>query len=245
VTVYTRPDLFERRRAEYKSPPPRLDDAVLMNLANITRVPKRKWESFFAQAEFLVESYIFEDQNKKLSGEHGGKLGHVMTKAKALLRALDRLNDRDVKILEEKLNLLSWVSTESWDDDVWKLQPSNTREVRIAIEYLASVTSYISGKKLKQRPRVKGGQRQGSKHFVLRCFALELMHITHLAGGRLSPNQFKKTGSLTEALNALRDYLPPGLIPTPLPYSTLEKLNYRKEIAARPWLARKDTERAL
>ena len=62
------------------------------------------------------------------------------------------------------------------------------------------------------------------KGWIFQKFVSELYISTVTAGGSLSLEKNTPTGSLIDALHALARCLPEGLVPRPLPASTLQRI---------------------
>lgn len=78
--------------------------------------------------------------------------------------------------------------------------------------------------RLPPRARPRGRPRRGSLLYSLQLFTLDLLWDVRAAGGRLTLDKNMARGTLLEALNLLRPYLPPRFVPIELPLSTLAGL---------------------
>jgi hypothetical protein len=59
---------------------------------------------------------------------------------------------------------------------------------------------------------------------MLRELVFGLLYAAAETGGRLTFDKNSGSGTLSQALDLLRDYLPKGLVPEPLRYSTIQRL---------------------
>jgi len=78
-------------------------------------------------------------------------------------------------------------------------------------------------------PHVRGRRRGTVKDVEFRNFVVDLLVAAAETDGQLTLEKNLGTGSLIDALNILRPYLPKGIIPNVLPLGTLQtcKTNYR------------------
>jgi hypothetical protein len=67
-----------------------------------------------------------------------------------------------------------------------------------------------------------GGELPEVRDHRLRELVLRLLSAARNAEGKLTFNKNRESGTLANALGLLRDHLPEGFVPDPLPYSTIQ-----------------------
>jgi hypothetical protein len=83
----------------------------------------------------------------------------------------------------------------------------------------------------KGRPALRGFSRPFG-HGSFNQFVLRLLWDVRAAGGRLTLDKNLGTGTLIDALNLLRSYLPPHLVPRKLPSGTLGRIKVLDHLVA-------------
>jgi hypothetical protein len=87
-------------------------------------------------------------------------------------------------------------------------------------------------------PRNKRGRRKGAvKDLNFEQFIRDILTCTAVAEGELTLDKNFNRGTLLDALNILRSYLPKGLMPNVLPLGTIQKIKTRHAKSMRAiWL---------
>ena len=166
----------------------------------------------------------------------------------------DRVRSRMLKKIARSLTILAADLKELNDeevrfvDGVWaptNKRSRNTGPTILSCKQMVPMAE-LFGKLLLKKPSARRRPRKGRPafrgfprpfgHGSFNQFVLRLLWDVRLAGGRLTLDKNDRTGTLMEALDLLRPYLPPALVPKSLPAGTLARIKAldQKVASARP-----------
>ena len=79
-------------------------------------------------------------------------------------------------------------------------------------------------------PSRRGRRRETGSHPIFQDFVFELLNVAGSFGGGFSFDKNYETGTLLEAIEVLKPYLPPGVVPKVIPLPTIQRIvtRYRK-----------------
>ena len=191
---------------------------VRLQLADLARVPEEKREEFCNAIRLPLRLVWKLDRRAK--GTRAGKaLVRTAEAARALHEGFADLNADDRKWIDELLD----ASLE------YKLfLPALPRLVR-ELEHLFSVA--VGKAPLQDASRTsRDGRRKGVvKDLAFHEFVRYLLLVAEgWCGGKLTFDKNKKRGTLIDAINILRPYLPQWIVPSPLPFSTIQRIRSKE-----------------
>ena len=211
--------------ATSQSAPPVPDD-VLERLAGLGHVPATEREFFFESVRMNVQTACELDGLGRLgfANRRGQRLAHA---ALALYDLIGNLNERERSLIERILEgkakfIFHRISNEEINEGINGLE-----EAAYQIALLSSLVTSRPRPRLPSQPPDPpvAGRRSGTvEHWAFQNFLYDLLISTTEANGRLTLRREYKSGSLIEAMNALKPYLPAHFVPTPLPIRTLQRV---------------------
>jgi hypothetical protein len=205
-------------------PPAAQLEVLAARLAKIAKVPANYQHDF---SEHILRTVLgVRERDRRSTGVRpGGLLPKAADAARTLQDAFCQMNRHD----------------REWVEHIKKTQVKFIRgevdDLETAIVNIASVLHAALGKRStvlkppKRDPRYALYQQLGMlaprvKNQPLRELVFGLLHAAQDTGGRFDFNKNSESGALAEALRLLRDgnYLPSGLVPSPLPATTIQRL---------------------
>jgi hypothetical protein len=196
--------------------PSDLPEEVATRVAEAANVPTNNRESFCDLVRFIVRQ-AWERDRRAVGGNAGAALVGAAKAARALHEALDNLEPDD----------------REWLKRLWTRTPQYQRwllELPVTAFQLAHLLSVAAGKAPPQcqgetsQPNKKGRRRGSVKDVLFHDFARWLLRVTTDSKGDLTIENEGRTGSLIDALDILREYLPKGLVPPRPAAGTLQRI---------------------
>jgi hypothetical protein len=196
--------------------------SVLRHLADLASVPRRKRAFYYNEVHAIVRD-AWQREALKIDE----KAGKQMLKSVLSIREnVSALSAGDAKILQDVL-----VSPEGrliFPD----LAAEGLITLKNVLDQLARLVSLLTGSALnspappnRKRGRAPGGRRLGSiKDPLLQEFVFQLWLSTGVAGGKFSFAKDPPRGTLVDALEKLKPYVPTGFMPNVWPGPTLQKI---------------------
>ena len=174
----------------------RPSDNDLSELADLACIPLKTEEratfSEFIVHRLLPDLLIF---GKKQHHDQG-TVSQTVKAARAFKLKIAKLNPKDRKILIEQ----------SLED-----------EINLFLERAVGPHEFLRKSRMGQR----GHPLDAIKNRELRQMVWGLLFIAELTGGRFTFSEKNKTGTLIKALRLLEPFVPAGVVPPVLPYSTI------------------------
>ena len=197
------------------------DERLFVRLAEIGRIS--------AGAEVLREGI---SQRIDMEWQTGPiKPKHLLAQLNSLTRSSSELFECLKKLTKVGLDAL-WEA--SYEDGIY--ETDEERRIEIAFQLaeltinakgLASLASRAARSQGQQSRKAMKKTRAALKPIApgrLSGFTLSLLWEMRFAGGKLTLDKNLRKGTLADALNLLRPYLPPRFIPKELPFSTLARI---------------------
>jgi hypothetical protein len=199
-------------------PPPRLPWNEAFRIAKLARVTPSDRELFRDCACGIAEGIWPSDQQAVPA-----KPSPALIKAAKVLQALReaelRLGSQDrawVKRILEREPSGFMLQFEDMAQTIWKL------------DFIFSTATGTPMRSHGHGQLSNRGRKRGSvSNSAFQKLVQDLLLAAHVSGGELTLDKNFKKGSLIEALEILRSYLPPRLIPHALPFGTIQKIKTR------------------
>ena len=205
------------------APTPEADGASVLpmdvrrRLADLARVPDQERENFYNVIQLPVR-LVREVDRREVGTKAGRALARAAASARALQEAFHDLNSADYEWVEKL-----WSKTPR--DKKWLLALPRT------IDALANLFSIAVGKsppQVRSGPSQRGRRKGDVKDLAFREFVHYLLIVTEeWCGGVLTFDKNYESGTLVDAIEILRRYLPNGVVPRPLPFMTIERVKRR------------------
>jgi hypothetical protein len=216
---------------------------VAMQIAGLAHVPDGANELFCDFVCERVEMIWRLDRRRMLSRPNPGPaLLRAAKAARVLSDAISGLNPEDRTWVDNIVKQHPWLQ-----GDRQRLkavtEPFEVDGLEQTVRLLTLLFNAAIGKDLWGIPRKgavrgKSGRRKGAVGDVM---FNQLVHDILCAatenGGDLTIDKNIQTGTLVDALNTLRPYLPKGVVPNALPFSTLQKIKTAHGKNTRAFLA--------
>jgi hypothetical protein len=194
-------------------------DEVLLQLAELARVPAEEREEFYNFVREGVQT-AWELDELANSGRAWNKSGALVRAAKAALNLYEELanlkqKERDwvQKILDQGQGFLG----------------KKVPELRSSAYRLATLLNLAIGKPFSavvSGPHQAGRKSGAVKNPNFQNFVFQLLIYTRTSGGNLSHEKNIGRGTLLEAVKLLAPYLPEGFEPSSLSMSTYQRLKH-------------------
>jgi len=197
---------------------PDLPMEVRLRVAGLAGVPPEGRDEFCDLLQ-LVRRTVFELDRRTLGAEPGEALVSAAEAARAFHEAFGRLNPDDRK----------------WVEQLLAKTPRYNRWVPVlprSVNALSDLFSVAVGKAPlwnfdgPSGPDARGRRRGDVKNLAFRELVRWLRLIAEeWCGGEFTfDKSYEEKSSLTQALEILRRYFPQGVVPDPLPLSTIERI---------------------
>jgi hypothetical protein len=193
--------------------PPVLPMDVRRQLADLARVPEQNREEFYDVIQMPVRLVWLADR-RSLGTKAGAALVRAADAARTLHEAFDNLN------LDDR----------EWVENLWAKMPYKywLSGLPRTVYGLSDLFSIAAGRARFQSPG-DPNQRGTKKGTVKDLGFLEFVHYLLVVteawcGGKLTLHKHYQNGTLIDAINVLSPHLPNGVVPTPLPLGTIQKV---------------------
>jgi hypothetical protein len=209
---------------------------VALEIAELAGVPEARREHFcdlVSQTVYIVWRY---DRRAVSSKKPGRAFVQAVEAARVFHEQLQKVSEADRE----------WVaslSKEFFADKDHLNELEQLRDKRIHVPFfggdfgglqrtvyrIAHMLAIAVNKSPPKAPGVSGRSRT-VKDPTFQRFVRDLLINAELAHGRLSLEASAQSGTLIAAIEKLREYLPPGVVPASLPIGTIQKIknNWRK-----------------
>jgi hypothetical protein len=187
---------------------------VVLLLADIARVPAQSRNPLFRDCVRGCVMTVWDRDMRAVSLKPSRALVQAATAARNLHEATSRMNKTELDWLK-RLSEQERSFIVEWCRDL----PSAAR----AFSYLFSVAI---GRPTGSVPSTqKRGRREGTvSDKTFQDFVWDLLLAASVAGGDFTLDKNFKKGSLIDALDILRPYLPKGVMPNVLPLGTIQRI---------------------
>jgi hypothetical protein len=199
-------------------PEPYRLNLAAQGIAKLAKVPVHYQHEF---SERIIE--IVMALRKRHRSPEWGKPGGLLTEAADAARRLQdtfyRMNKRD----------RAWVEHVKQSAQPLFAHPINDLGTTIyqivkLLDAALGRTSPLPRHIAKMSAKLLGGKLPKIRDQMLRELVFGLLSTATSTGGKLSFDMNKESGTLAVALGILRDHLPEGLVPEPLPSRTIQRL---------------------
>jgi hypothetical protein len=198
--------------------PPRLPWEEALRISDRARVPPSESELFRDCACSIVEEIWRRDQ-QSAPVRPGPALMKVAKAVRMLHEAQLKLGKRDKAWVKRLLEREPAVFEEQFER-----LPQTMRQ----LDFIFSSATGTSIRSDKEGAPSNRGRKPGSVNDeVFQKLVRDLLLAALAAEGKLTIDKNFKKGSLIDALNILRKYLPTGLVPNSLPFGTIQKIKTR------------------
>ena len=199
-------------------PPPRLPWDEAFRISDLARVPPSERERFRDYACGLAEETWWRDKQAALA-RPGLALMKVAKAARMLHEAQLKLGKRDRACVKRVLER---------EPAVFEDQFERLPQTAWQLDFIFSTATGTSMRSGSERPPTNRGRKRGSvSNRSFQKLVRDLLLAAFAAGGKLTLDKNSGKGTLIEALNILRDHLPPRLVPNALPFGTIQKIKIR------------------
>ncbi|HEY5331649.1 MAG TPA: hypothetical protein VIJ79_17355 [Acidobacteriaceae bacterium] len=183
---------------------------IAQRLAAIAEVPPNYRVEFRGYVTNLV-SMLWNRDRRSTDSKPGGKLIQAADAARALLDNYTKMNTTDRDWVEH----IKQTQTQFIVGEIHNLQ--------ISIYHIALILNSAIGKPCPppQIVKIAGGTVRDQ---ILREFLFGLLSAAAETRGKFTFDKNREGGSLAQALDLLRNHLPAGSVPDPLPISTVQRL---------------------
>jgi len=209
--------------------PPVLPRDVALRVAGLARVPAQECEPFCDSVCHSVQM-VWEQDRRSVSSKP--RPGRALVQAAQAARALDEavcsLNKEDREWVDRLVANHAWLAQEERLRD--STEPFQINELHRTVWLLSFLFNTAVGR---SSPVLAGtatlhnqrGRRRGTvKDMTFEVFVRHLLLSAAEAGGDLTLDKNFKKGTLIDALNILRPYIPKGVVPNVLPLGTLQRI---------------------
>jgi hypothetical protein len=198
--------------------PPRLPWEEAFRISDLARVPPSERELFRDCTCGLVEEIWWRDQ-EAAPVRPGPALMKAAKAARMLHESQLRLDNQDrdwlIRILER-------------EPAVFRRQFERLPQTMWQLDFIFSTATGTPMRSDNERPSSNRGRKQGSvNNRVFQKLVRDLLLAAFAAEGELTLDKNFKKGTLIDALEILREYLPTGLVPNVLPLGTIQKIKTR------------------
>jgi hypothetical protein len=199
-------------------------DDTLVKLADRARVPEEQRDFYY---ERILENVHNICEHKKLidgglTKEHGSRLHQATV---VLRETLDNLDENEKKLVCSVLNDKGAFVFDRFSHEGIDGLRQTVFQLDVLFRLLTGKPRPHQGSLPRKCGNRPGGRRPGSsKGSLLENFVSELLISTITAGGKLSFEKNTCGGTLPDAIEMLRPYLPEGVVPNVLPSPTLQKI---------------------
>ena len=201
--------------------PPALPMEVKLQIASLACVPEQNREDFYDLIEMPV-ARIWQVDRRAVGTEAGGALVRAANAARALHEAFANLNPDDREWVEKTFAITPY---KHW------LSP-----LPRAVTGLATVFNLAVAKAVpcdNPGPFQKGRRKGAVKDLPFQDFVRWLLIVTEeCCGGEFKVDRVYEEGTLIDAINIFRPYLPEGVVPTPLPLMTIQRIKSNQSYSA-------------
>lgn len=205
-------------------------ETVLEQIAELANVPIGERGLFFNWVRDTVEDAV---KRPRRAAKPGQALLKAADAARALNEAVCSLTKEDREWVRRVSTSHPWLSEEPWlrvakgAHDLAELEIDELNRSVHLLEVLFKTSiskSPTFGPGMAVLSEKKGRKRGPGAHLHLQNFVRSFLICVSKAGGTLTLDKNKNTkkGTLVEALEMLRPYLPEGLIPKVLPLSLIQ-----------------------
>ena len=196
------------------SKPPMVPMSVRRHVAKLAHVPVKRRKEFCDVVQLPL--YLVWLLDRRASGTSAqSALIRASEAARALNEAFGKLDSDDRK----------------WVEYLWSMSPQYEICLPVLPQSVEQLAHLFSIAVNKAPPRGTSGphqrgRRQGDvKDFSFRQFVHHLLVVTEeWCGGDLTFDKNYESGTLIEAIKILGKYLPVGVVPTPLPLHTIDRV---------------------
>ena len=196
--------------------PPVLRKDVALQVADVAGVPPEERDQFCELVQGTVQT-VWELDRRAVSSKPGQALIDAAHAARTLHKALGSLNKEDREWVEKLLTPNPWYGGE-------------LRELPLTVWRLAHLFSTAIGKSLSGSPvqatssKKRGWRQRTVKDATFQNLVTHLLVDAETTGGKLTYAKASGRGTLIEALDVLTPHLPKGVVPSPLPLGTIQKI---------------------
>jgi len=193
-----------------KYPPPTLLSPLVSRLAKIAKVPAEHRKEFRDRISNAMQNAWKRDR-RSTGQKSGARLVYAADAARTLQKEFFRIkkDDRD------------WIETIRQSQ--MQFGAAEINNIEAAITNLSMIFNAAVGRRSPLPPYFEKKTLK-IRDQMLREFVFGLLAAVVDADGELTFNKNSETGTLAEALDLLRDHVPPGLVPEPLPAAVIQRL---------------------
>jgi hypothetical protein len=191
-------------------PPRKLPGVLAERLAKLARVPAEYRDEFCGRISEIVQNAWKRDR-RSTGQKPGPRLVYAADAARTLQKEFFRIkkDDRD------------WVETIKQFQ--MQFLAGEIDNVEATITNLSMLLNAAVGRPSPLPPHLAKGSLK-IKDQMLRELVFGLLAAADNTGRKLTFNKNSETGTLAKALDLLRNYLPTGLVPEPLPAAVIQRL---------------------
>lgn len=201
---------------------PRLQKDVALQVAHVADIPLEEHDQFCELVQGTVQR-VWELDPRARPSNPSQAMDEAAQAARSLHKAFLKLNKEDREWLDSLLAPNSYYT-------------GRLRELPLTVWRLAHLFSTAIGKSLPEAAsldistRKRDWRQRTVKDITFETFLSHLLVDVAETGGYLTFTKNSGTGTLIAALGILREQLPEGVVPEPLPLGTIQKIktNYRK-----------------
>jgi hypothetical protein len=200
----------------HSSIPWALPDAVRKAVADLAKVPPENRDEFYDVIQLPIR--LIWETDRRANGIAAGKaLNKAAKAAREFAQAVNHMSEED----------------HEWVKQLWTKAPLYRRAIphlEGTASALAQLFSLAVGKAPLQdwsgTPRGRGRRPGDIKNLAFQEFVHHLVLVTEeWSGGQLTfDKNYKERSTLLKAIKILGDFLPPGVVPTHLPLSTIQRI---------------------
>jgi hypothetical protein len=181
-------------------------------LATIAKVPANNCGEFCSRITGAV--LRLRDRDRRSTGaKPGGLLIEAADAARKLDQAFSRMNKQDLK----------WVEHITQTQGQAQFAAGEISNLGATITNIHLLLQDAIGKPASLPKYLASGSHKVADQ-MLRELVFDLLSAASDTGGRFTFNKNSGGGTLADALNRLRQHLPKGLVPDPLPATTIQRL---------------------
>jgi len=197
-----------------------IPDHLLQEIAGCAGVPVGQRQFFFETIRTVMDTVRDREALRaSLKPKRGKKLADA---ACAVYETLGNLNDGERSQLESILSKGGSIFS--------KISHEGFVGLNVTVYQLALLLCIATGRASPRFPHqiaqpLAGGRRTGAvKNWLFQNFVSDLLIAAATAGGNLSLEKNSGAGSLVRVIKLLTPHLPPGVAPSPLSTSTLQRI---------------------